>query len=772
MRSQHKSLVLRAPLPRWTNFNGPKLPRSHHLSEYPDPGEPAEFVFDNRCKFIALDLVLLALPLATTTSLMYVNVQSVYWGDTQANGTWQNTMLNSLQFAAKLHDIWIGSSVAYMVSHFIVFMLAKAKGIPFGLLGAGLQIGDLGFFTRRSFWLSFECSHGRKSSIYLFALFVLFCSILTALAGPSSAIAMRPSLDWWQMTNNTLVFRFPTKFELWPINLLEPLAPPLHRSRWSTVPITQDFNVLKGKGTNMTSYNAYTNMRNFLASAGMDFGHFYTTSLSVVPQLAVGAIWNDLTLPAAYESFISQPKFLSHSATTLKQPIVQVKCNIYAQGNLTSAGNDTADAPVLPLLYGIMNNTSTNQQDLDLTWVDLYKNYSGTASIGGIFMLPMSTRVYNGTGWSTVQDTLIIPCTFDARWLQTQVKYKPTTSDIINDNIADSEAFSGLRSLINNAHQERTKKKLSEFSDVINITLSWAAYTNIVVPGVHLKQKLTQDLTLSHINGTMPQTNRVQAPIINFSGGMHATPTFPAPAPAQNLPNATVIQGLLNRFLIIGANGTLSFNQFPVGGPSPPRSTTDIQGFISLYTGVFMTDALARYGSQSVISDDNFLFGHNNTLRRLSSLRNEPELPKGWLEWKLEIWRRGYSYGIRGITTKLALALLLTHCISTLGFMVYMCFAGWRTAAWSSIGEVIASASKSRSTEKFRGTDAGIGLSTTWAQNVRIREIGTEELEIRFGEDGCEEEKGEWQGAVRVGRKYGGGKVWKRGCETSSFEEE
>lgn len=276
-------------------------------------------------------------------------------------------------------------------------------------------------------------------------------------------------------------------------------------------------------------------------------------------------------------------------------------------------------------------------------------------------MLPMSTRVYTGTGWSTVQNTLIIPCTFDARWLQTQMKYEPTTSDIINDNITESEAFSGLRSLIKNAHQERTKKKRSEFSDVINITSSWAAYTNIVVPGVHLKQKLTQNLTLSHINGTMPQTNRVQVPIINFNGGMHATPTFPAPTPAQNLPNATVIQGLLNRFLIIGANGTLSFNQFPVGGPSLPSSTTDIQGFISLYAGVFMTDSLARYDSQSVISDDNFLFGHKNTLRRLSSLRNEPELPKGWLEWKLEIWRRGYSYGIRGITTKLALALLLAH---------------------------------------------------------------------------------------------------------------
>ncbi|KAF7924308.1 uncharacterized protein EAE98_007359 [Botrytis deweyae] len=535
-------------------------------------------------------------------------------------------MLNSLQFAAKLHELWIGSSVAYMVSHFIVFMLAKAKGIPFGLLGAGLQIGDLRFFTRTSFWSSFECSHGRKLSIYLFALFVVFCSILTALAGPSSAIAMRPNLDWWQMTNNTTTGSTALDGQLSnyvdaSANFVCPASGAQDINTWLN---SQDFNVLKGKAANMTFYNAYTNTRNFLASAGMDSGHSYTTSLSVVPQLA--------------------PKFLSDSTTTLKQPTVQVKCNIYAQSNLTSAGKYTADAPVFPLLHGIMKNTSTlnekigyavpkdswsgirNQQDLDLTWIDLYKNYSGTASIGGIFMLPMSTRM-----------------------VANQVKYEPTTSDIINDNLTDSVAFSELRSLINNAHQGRTKKKRSEFSDVINITPSWAAYTNIVVPGVHLTQNLTQDLT------------DLTAPTINFNGDMHANPTFPAPAPAQNLPNATLIQGLLNRFMILGANGTLSFNQSPIGGPSPPSSTANIQGFISLYAGVFMTDALARYGSQSVISDDNFSFGHNDTLRRLASLRNEPELSKGWLEWKFEIWRRGYSYGIRGITRKLALALLLTH---------------------------------------------------------------------------------------------------------------
>lgn len=45
---------------------------------------------------------------------------------------------------------------------------------------------------------------------------------------------------------------------------------------------------------------------------------------------------------------------------------------------------------------------------------------------------------------------------------------------------------------------------------------------------------------------------------------------------------------------------------------------------------------------------------------------------------------------------------------------------------------------KSEGTDQFRGTDAGISRSATWVQNMRIREVGTGKLEVRFGEDGCE----------------------------------
>lgn len=172
------------------------------------------------------------------------------------------------------------------------------------------------------------------------------------------------------------------------------------------------------------------------------------------------------------------------------------------------------------------------------------------------------------------------------------------------------------------------------------------------------------------MNATRDDSDRILAPIINLPCTSHATPVIPKPPAPKRCSDATPSQSLLNRFLVPSAKATHQFDQFPVGGPSPPRNIADIQAFISFYCGVSITNALARYGTQSVMSDDNSLFGYNDTVRRLASVNGESGLPKGWLEWKFEVWRRAYSYGIRGVMTKLTLALLLTHGTLTLGFMV------------------------------------------------------------------------------------------------------
>ncbi|TGO32785.1 hypothetical protein BHYA_0289g00110 [Botrytis hyacinthi] len=176
------------------------------------------------------------------------------------------------------------------------------------------------------------------------------------------------------------------------------------------------------------------------------------------------------------------------------------------------------------------------------------------------------------------------------------------------------------------------------------------------------------------------------------------------------MPNATSIEVLLKQRLLY--NGWLPNTSTSFDAPDLFNASTRqtmIQAFISIFLGILIADSLARYG---IISS----------------------------------------------TTRLALATLLTHTPMTLIFIVYLCFAGWTTKSWGSIGGLVALALISRRTKGFRGTDAGISRAETWAQNVRIVEAGDGGLKMRFEEDG--EGEGIKMGKrVQVGKKYGYQKV-------------
>lgn len=89
-------------------------------------------------------------------------------------------------------------------------------------------------------------------------------------------------------------------------------------------------------------------------------------------------------------------------------------------------------------------------------------------------MLPMPTSVFNGTGLSTIQDALIIPCTIDARWLRAKIKYEPTTSDSINDDTTNSATLSEFQILIKRVQRELGDKRGLVPGDIIALTSTLA----------------------------------------------------------------------------------------------------------------------------------------------------------------------------------------------------------------------------------------------------------------------------------------------------------
>lgn len=741
-------------------------------SELLDEIEPSKYALDNRRTILLLDLLLHLGPVTITIALIYLNVKSVYWSDVEANGKWQNNILNALQFAAKMHEIWIIISITAITSHFVVFFLANGKGLPFGLLGAGIQVADFSFFFRRAFWSSISHSYRRRShKIILFATLLIISSILASLVGPSSAIAMRPDLDLWLMPNGAYEIIFPAnKTELWPETVSTstldtdqcsdfssastdstcPSGGFPELKAWSSFGHHSGPEMAAGKLVNLSFYEPYSNTYRQVSSSMLpEWGHSYTSSISLFPYIALLGLWDTIATLDLPGHSVLQPTLLSQTATPIVQPFVQVKCDIFEVdhgviGSPKSKSN--ISFPLIPNLSGHdstmhdESNTITvsgldlssfqEENNIHMSWVDL-QDFDASASIGAVLQLPNN---YNSTGRK-----YIVPCAVDARWISTELGIEPTTSQGITGSFGNLGAFSDLGSLISAPNVSESSRLASVVSDMIGIDLDWAHYLNLVTT----------------INYTYPLSTSLSAD----DAGKNTTSTS----------NATIIEALLEQYLL--HNGDSSYSQYSDNSTifeapdlfNAPSSMERVQAFISIFLGILITDGLARYTQGEIFNmyvsseqDTNkctpivYMLGAGTPV----NLSCEP-YRQNTNSWKFDFWRHGYSYGVKSFTTRLALAGLLTHAVMALTFIAYLCFAGWTTKSWGSIGELVALALKSQGTKKFRGTDAGISRSETWAQDVRIMEAGDGGLEMRFGEGEGGGGRNKREGRVKVGKKYG-----------------
>ncbi|KAM3072191.1 hypothetical protein ACMFMF_007584 [Clarireedia jacksonii] len=707
-----------------------------------DP-EPSKTPLDRGLKSMSFNCALHMFPLAITSAMVYLNLTFTYWWDGSDQSTWHNNLLNMLQFAAKAHELCIGASITAMVSHFAIFILCRRRGLPFRLLGADIQVGSLNLFFNKSFW-----STRIRSEVAVFTSFLVFCSLLAALSGPSSAIAIRPRLDWWQVANFTWDYEYHSAVNPWPMSIF---ATPSHNSAINCTPVIDStldslycpasgvieligpFRALNpivpGDAQNISFRDSTGLTLRMVRSTILSFdqAHAYSTSLSMVSQIVVAGLWMNLKGIVSPHPAISQPKYVLNPKSNVKQPLVQVKCNAYAKSMV-----DTASPAISPPLFPVITSLTSqhlpepglrgypvpeyalNSQDHDgfsFTWVNLYGS-NRSASIGLVFKVPYANHTSN----SVFQDSVILPCTVDARWISTEMTYDPTTTD---------ETFSSLGQYIATSNGSFVKETGMSLTEVINIDPGWARLVNPII--------------------TIPY-------ITNFTGS-----------------NMTIIEEGLELFTLNDSNGTVSFNYLErlysrVGSLRRPYTIMDTQNFFSLYMATAMTDGLARYNIPDLSGGPGALISGESVYKKspASSPLETPERSRdNWHVWRFDVWRKGYSYGARDITTKLALAVLLTHAALVIGFMIYLWIRGWTTNSWTSIGELVALALRSRSTKQFEGTDAGISRRETWAQNVRIREVNQGNLELRFGYDGCEEDKGEKVGKVEVGREYGAGALEK-----------
>lgn len=145
------------------------------------------------------------IPVGASLALAFINIRELYVGDQLAGPLGQDTQkFAGLQFAAKLHELVILSSVTAIVLTYIRKIILYGDGLPFGALFAGQQFRDLSFLWSAELWATIR-QRKRRDRIQFnsFIALLVTSTLLSVSVGPSTAQLMRPRLDDWPVGGTT-----------------------------------------------------------------------------------------------------------------------------------------------------------------------------------------------------------------------------------------------------------------------------------------------------------------------------------------------------------------------------------------------------------------------------------------------------------------------------------------------------------------------------------------------------------------------------------------
>ncbi|TGO57697.1 hypothetical protein BCON_0063g00550 [Botryotinia convoluta] len=409
---------------------------------------------------------------------------------------------------------------------------------------------------------------------------------------------------------------------------------------WSSWGLHSGPELTSGNLVNVSFYEPYSSTNRQLASSVLqDWSHSYTSSVSLFPYIALQGLWNTIATLNLRGHSVSQPKLSSQAATPILQPFIQVKCNIFDS-------NSVATGVTFPLISSLTSHDSAMHGDVN------------TITISGLDFDDFEEDNNIHTSWVNLHDfnnhighNYIVPCTVDARWISAELSIEPATSQSVFGNFGGLGAFSDLGALISDANGSRFSGLASVVSNMIKIDLEWAQLMNLVTPIDH-----------KYPSGVdMPTNSTVY------------------------MPNTTSIEALLEQRLLSSGwfpNISTLFDAPDLFNASTPEMM--IQAFISIFLDILITDALVRYTqgdlySLSISSEpDTNICTQMAYIYEYTPFALSCDNPRT-SSWRFDFWRRGYSYGMKSSTTRLALAALLTHTLMVLIFIVYLCFAGWTT---------------------------------------------------------------------------------------------
>ena len=774
----------------------------HQKSFYqPDLEEP-KIVLKRGFKKSKLFLHVMAL--AATAIVVQFTFRNYYWFDDGGScGRWlcsrfrsTTGLIQALQYVAKVYSVILAGSITAMVMNFVRHMLLGKHGLPFGLLMIGYQANSLDYVWSSKKVLFTKRFRARPTLlVFLAAVIVLYMNLID----PSAAILVVPSLDWWPI-KNPYGSQMMTPYVgndsdiVYPLYLNTNRRPDYQSCTASNTSVLcpgggyrelyawAAAQSLENAPPNTSMSEVYSGVERILSSESLtqqvynyNTGHYDNHSVAIATTLHQTAVQ---TLAGLWQwtrqhgdvvplfGGVNRPLLSLDGPSAVKSPLVQVQCGYFdyksaRSGNidggvtyptdlLNSFGSNLyqENQPVAQQLY----NFSRSLSDLNFTWVDLSAGTTPprNASLGAIVTVPSIGTLEYANGNMTSQESYIVPCTIDARWVASSTQYDPTNSNLMATNVTSPSSFAKLYAT--HAKTVNDTERAPDISDALRIDLDWAALLNN--PG-----------ELGRIqNGTVSNTTMIQSMLdlsINCKSTDFCHFSPPSVHFAQLAYGEAIAQSIATMLSMVLADG-LSRTAYSAAHPFLVINATSPD---NLLLTIDLSDTAGIENFQYLL----------------------PAAFADMMQYSVSVMRYGYGYGLQeGVPVKLSIGTVLVHAVLVLVYGIYrtiglfiLCVRcrsrrdrgggssgddgglglGLTSDAWDDTSQILALALLSDEAGARRALGAagtGVKKNQTLQKWVKIREGKGEKVQMVIGEyeesrEGREEEKDRY---MDIGGRY------------------
>jgi hypothetical protein len=654
-------------------------------------------------------------------------------------GITQGGAMNALQLAAKLHELILVASLGNIIMHVAQAHLVGNHGLPLGMLANSFAVGSGDYIRTKAYWSSIMTG---KAHYWRFWLLSLFATLLATIAGPSSAIAVIPSLNWFSIDrpfiNDVLPFYiYNQSTVLWPDELTKASvnAPDsgVDCVNYTLSSLAQDSCPAGGfrdtyqwagnllftnstAGTNISFPDARGDTRRVLStqSCASDFdGRASGMSLNTFISGALTAYWTfarNNWQGLALET--SQPRL--SLAGPIYAPRVEVMCNGNDYYNTSEVEarthvnfpSFTPDRQLPSKDYILPYHSTLNDTTFD--WVRMPEGAENPA-IGAAVRVPWEyTPAANTTDFH--QATEIHACSIYAQWVPVDVFYEPKTSDQVAFTVKGKLPNTCL-TLPHQAAVDQPVRNITISQDYADAINQGIAFTDGPIPAIvaMLQQAVFEDPRVT--NQVM---NAFKSP---FVGSAQTGENANITTDDVRRNRATMISTLLAGAITDGLARIAGNGLFPYSPSMFLLNQTDGDKLV----GRFLVTS-AQGGEDETL---------NTTTADLGSLlRIDPVFD-----------RYGYGYSWKGSkTVQFGIIVLLIHMAvaaahSAFIFCKVVILKEGLVSSWTTVAELIALALNSHPSPRLQDTCAGVEAAKTWRQTVTVRETYPGHLEMVVGPD-------------------------------------